>query len=219
MIKTVIFDLDGTLLNTVKSMEKAGSSMLRELHLPEQPEEAYKAFAGDGAKTLVERVLKASGQTDDSIIDEAYQVYMKYFANTCTYQVAPYDGIIELLKQLKQKNLKLAVLSNKPHQQTIDVVDTYFGNAFFDMIQGHGVDFPKKPSPDGALWIAKQFGVKPCECIYVGDTNVDMQTGKSAGMKTMGVLWGFRDRKELEDNQADEIIEHPLQILDFINEA
>lgn len=216
MIKAVIFDLDGTLLNTIESMEAAGSRMLRDFGLTPRPAEEYKQYAGDGAKTLVRRVLAAAGKPDEGLLERAFPVYMGYFAQTCGYHVEPYPGIRELLTALSQRNIRLAVLSNKPHQQTVDVVTAYFGTKLFDLVMGQSEAFPKKPAPDGALWMAKEFGVLPSECLYLGDTNVDMQTGKAAGMKTVGVLWGFRDEKELKENHADAIIRHPMEALELL---
>ncbi|MBS7175422.1 HAD family hydrolase [Massiliimalia timonensis] len=215
-MKAVIFDLDGTLLNTVESMEAAGSKMLKDLGLSPRPAEEYKLYAGDGAKTLVERVLHACGKDDPALLEKAFPIYMGYFEKTCTYHVAPYPGIVELLQELKRRMVKLAVLSNKPHQQTVDVISRYFPEHLFDYVQGQCESVPKKPSPVGAKKIAEQFGIEAKDCFYVGDTNVDMQTGKSAGMKTIGVLWGFRTERELRENHADRIIASPKQLLELL---
>lgn len=216
MKRAVIFDLDGTLLDTIDSMEAAGTQMLREMGLPRQPRERYRQFAGDGAKMLVARALEAGGVTDPAEVERAFSIYMGYFAKTCTYHVVPYPGIPELLQELKQRGLRLAVLSNKPDRQTRDVVERCFGTAEFDLILGQRDGVPKKPAPDGALWIAREFSLSPEEFLYVGDTNVDMQTGLAAGMPAVGVLWGFRDRKELEENHAWRIIDHPAELLELL---
>ena len=216
MKRAVIFDLDGTLLDTIDSMEAAGTQMLREMGLPRQPRERYRQFAGDGAKMLVTRALEAGGVTDPAEVERAFSIYMGYFAKTCTYHVVPYPGIPELLQELKQRGLRLAVLSNKPDRQTRDVVERCFGTAEFDLILGQRDGVPKKPAPDGALWIAREFSLSPEEFLYVGDTNVDMQTGLAAGMPAVGVLWGFRDRKELEENHAWRIIDHPAELLELL---
>lgn len=216
MKRAIIFDLDGTLLDTIDSMEAAGTKMLQEMGLPRQPRDRYRQFAGDGAKMLVTRALEAGGVTDPAEVERAFSVYMGYFARTCTYHVVPYPGISELLRALKQKGLRLAVLSNKPDQQTRDVVERCFGDAAFDLVFGQRDGMPKKPAPDGAIQIARKFSVSPEECLYVGDTNVDMQTGLAAGMQTVGVLWGFRDRKELEENHAWRIIADPAELLQLL---
>ena len=120
--------------------------------------------------------------------------------------------MVEALEQIKKYGVKIAVLSNKPHENSIKVVETLFGKDFFDHIQGQQEGIPRKPSPIGALHIAEIFHAKREECLYFGDTNTDMQTGKAAGMKTVGVTWGFRTREELEENHADILIDTPQEI-------
>ena len=140
---------------------------------------------------------------------------MEYFKEGCLHNVKPYPGIVEALKELKKQGAKLAVLSNKPDSNTKNVIRTVFPEeGLFDWVQGQSGAFPRKPDPAGALYIAEQFGVKPEECMYLGDTSTDMKTGTAAGMYTVGVLWGFREERELRENgsdaiagQADEIAE------------
>lgn len=212
MYKVGIFDLDGTLADTVDSMAYSANLALRELGLPEQPAERFKHFAGDGAKELVKRCLIASGDASCSRFEEMQRLYRMYFSKYCMYHVQPYDGILHLLEAMRQKGMKIAVLSNKPHAQAVDVVESIFGKGYFDYVQGQTETVPRKPNPTGALRIAEYFGVKASECLYMGDTNTDMQTGKAAGMFTAGVLWGFRSRAELEENHADVIVGHPSEI-------
>jgi phosphoglycolate phosphatase len=216
MIKAVIFDLDGTLLNTVSSMAISVNRVLEHLGLSPRPEEEYKKYAGDGAGMLVKRALIAAGDTQLSHFEEAFEEYMKLFQTSCTYHVTPYDGICDLLQELKHRGILLAVLSNKPHQQAKDVIDTYFDDDIFSVVQGQVDGIPKKPDPSGALKIAQSFGVSPSECLYVGDTNVDMQTGNRANMHTVGVLWGFRDQQELMENHAQHIISYPGDLLSLL---
>lgn len=215
MIKAVIFDLDGTLIDTVDSMAEAGNRMLEAVALQALPRDAYKYFAGDGADMLVKRALIAAGDTELRKFSAAKEVYNKLFETYCTYHVCPYDGIPETLQALKERGIKIAVLSNKPHAQTPKVVEAYFGT-IFDAVQGQSDTVRKKPSPDGALLIAEKLGVMPEECLYVGDTNVDMQTGNAAGMFTLGVLWGFRTEQELRENNAKVIISEPKEILAYL---
>jgi phosphoglycolate phosphatase len=186
--------------------------------LPEQPAWKFKHFAGDGAKELVRRCLREAGDETCSRFQEMYPLYRKYFAKYCMYHVEPYEGIRQLLVAAKEQGLKLAVLSNKPHDQAVHVVGQIFGQEIFDYVQGQTDTIPKKPDPTGAKAIASQFGVDPSSCIYVGDTNTDMDTGKAAGMFTVGVLWGFRDREELEAHHADGIVSHPMEILQYLEE-
>ena len=215
--RAVIFDLDGTLLDTVASMAKAGNQMLADFGYPPRPQEEYRYFAGDGARCLVHRVLVAAAK--EGLLDreeQAYQAYMRYFQDTCTFSVVPYAGILDLLFALQSRRMLLAVLSNKPHAQTLSVIQRYFAGDLFSIVQGQTEEIPKKPDPTGALAIAKRLSVLPSECLYVGDTNTDMQTGLAAGMETVGVLWGFRDRKELEENHAAHIVSNPMEILDLL---
>ena len=218
MYKVGIFDLDGTLADTVESMAYAANRALRRLGLPEQPTEQFKTFAGDGAKELIRRCLRASGDEKCSRFEEMQRLYRAYFGENCMYHVHPYAGIRPLLETMKRQGMKLAVLSNKPHAQAVDVVEKIFGKGCFDYVQGQTEGIPRKPNPVGALHIAEYFGVKRSECLYIGDTNTDMQTGKGAGMFTVGVLWGFRTREELEKNDADWIARHPSEIESLLKE-
>ena len=133
------------------------------------------------------------------------------------YEVKPYDGVVETLQALKKMGVKIAVLSNKPHPETINVIETLFGKGFFDVIHGHKEDVPKKPDPAGVYAILKELQIDVKDTLYIGDTNTDMDTGKGAGAFTIGVLWGFRKRDELEQHHADAIIEKPTNILDYVN--
>ena len=216
MYKVAIFDLDGTLTDTLESMAVAGNKTLERVGLEKRKVEEYKYFAGDGADTLVRRMLIASGDTECKLFDKAYNLYRKEFAIDCTYKVKIYDGIMEMVKQMKEKGMKLAVLSNKPHARAVEVVYKFFGEGLFDIVQGQVDGVAKKPDPQGAILIAKKLGVETNECLYVGDTDVDMKTGKSADMFTVGVLWGFRDEEELRTNGADKIVSKPSEITELL---
>lgn len=213
MKKAVIFDLDGTLSDSIASIKYCGDRTLERFGYGPFPEADYKYFVGDGAANLVKRALAASGDKELIHFEEAYALYREYFAADCMYQVKPYDGIPELLEELKARGLKLAVLSNKPHGQTIEVIETLFGKDCFDHIQGQKEGIPIKPDPAGVFQILEQFGLTADEVLYLGDTATDMKTGKSAGAFTVGALWGFRDRQELEEAHADAIVAHPLEVL------
>lgn len=212
MKKLCIFDLDGTLASTLESMAVAANRVLRELNLPEQPTENFKYFAGDGAKELCRRCLRAAGDTECAHYEEMYRKYREYFSETCMYKVVPYPGIPELLEKLKEAGIRITVLSNKPHAQAVDVVETLFGKGYFDAVQGQTDSVPRKPSPIGANRLAELFQAEKKDCLYIGDTATDMETGKAAEMETAGVLWGFRDRKELEESKACHIVEKPEEL-------
>ena len=216
MKKAVIFDLDGTLADTIASITYCGNLALSRFGLSSFGEEDYKHFVGDGAAMLIRRALLAAGDERLEHFDEVYEAYLEIFAKDCMYQVKPYEGICALLEELKRLSVRIAVLSNKPHAQTLDVVERLFGPGTFDMVQGQMEGIPKKPSPKGALHIAAAFSAEPWECLYAGDTNTDMQTGNAAGMFTVGVLWGFRDEKELLDNHAMALLRHPLEMLPYL---
>ena len=216
MKKAVIFDLDGTLSDSIASMKYCGDRALAPFGYGPFPESDYKYFVGDGAANLIKRALKAGGDEKLVHFEEAFALYKKFFAENCMYQVKPYEGIPELLAALKEKGLKIAVLSNKPHDQTIDVIETLFGKGYFDVIQGQKENVAIKPSPEGVFQILNQLGIGAQDILYLGDTATDMKTGKSAGAFTVGALWGFRKREELEENHADAIIAHPLELLQFV---
>ena len=214
-MRGVIFDLDGTLLDTIKSIELCGNKALKEYGYEPISREKYCYLAGDGAKELVRRMLRERGDEDLKDLDKVYEKYLEFFQTDCFYEVAPYEGIPELLEKLKEAGMKMAVLSNKPHKRTVEVIEKFFGKGYFDWVQGQKDGVPKKPSPEGALAIAQRWGTDSKDCLYVGDTDTDMKTGKSAGMYTVGVLWGFRNRKELEENGADAIIEKPKELYSY----
>ena len=213
MYKLCIFDLDGTLADTVESMAYSANLALKELGLAPLPAENFKYYAGDGAAELCRRCLADEGGEAAERYEEFYSLYRKYFGKYCMYQVCPYDGIRETLDRLKTAGIRIAVLSNKPHKQAIDVVETLFGAGYFDVIQGQIDGIPRKPAPGGALKIAGQEKTQPADCLYIGDTGTDMLTGSRAGMHTVGVLWGFRTEKELWENGAKEVISIPEELL------
>lgn len=218
MKKAVIFDLDGTLTNTLKSLWKSTNMALATAGLPPHEIDSYKYFAGNGAKELIRKSLIADGDTELVHFDSVMEAYNRIFEEYCMYEVKPYDGIRELLKALKEKGLHLAVNSNKPQPRTVDVVEEIFGKDMFDLLVGQCEERRRKPAPDGVNYILEQLDLDKADVLYIGDTCTDMQTGKSAGVFTMGALWGFRDRQELVENHADAIIEKPLELLQYIDQ-
>ena len=219
MYKVCIFDLDGTIADTVESIAHVGNQTLRAFGLSEIPVKDYNFYAGDGADVQVKRMLAAVPGGDKVDYEEVRTQYRKWFAENPFYHVKPYDGILELLEGLKAQGIKIAVLSNKPHGAAVEVVHKIFGQDMFHKIQGQTSEIPRKPSPIGALAVAKEFGALPQECLYCGDTNTDMDTGKAAGMFTIGVTWGFRPRTELEEHHADKIVDQPSEILELASEC
>lgn len=220
--KAVIFDLDGTLSDSIHSLTYSGNEALREVGFGPFGEEDYKYFVGDGAANLIKRALRASGDEDLVHFDAVFRRYREIFAVHCMDGVKPYDGMCELLTALKERGLKLAVLSNKPHEETVKVVETLFGKGTFDVIQGQCQELPIKPSPQGVFRILERLGADggekllPENLLYLGDTGTDVLTGRGAGAFTIGVLWGFRKQEELLENGADALIARPMEALRFL---
>ena len=215
-MKACIFDLDGTLTNTLESMTYSVNLTLEEMGLSKITKDQCRLFVGNGARVLMEKSLKAAGDTDASRIEEGMEIYGRIFDRNCTYHVTPYEGIPEMLKALKDKGIQLAVLSNKPDRQTVKVVKAIFGEELFDYAQGQKEGIRRKPEPDGVWYLMEQTHVSQEECLYIGDSEVDAATGRNAGLKTIGVLWGFRDRKTLETAGVDDLIDRPDELLQFV---
>ena len=215
-MKACIFDLDGTLTNTLESMTYSVNLTLEEMGLSKITKDQCRLFVGNGARVLMEKSLKAAGDTDASRIEEGMEIYGRIFDQNCTYHVTPYEGIPEMLKALKDKGIQLAVLSNKPDRQTVKVVKAIFGEELFDYAQGQKEGIRRKPEPDGVWYLMEQMHVSKEECLYIGDSEVDAATGRNAGLKTIGVLWGFRDRKTLETAGADDLIDRPDELLQLV---
>ncbi len=214
--KAVIFDLDGTLTDTLKSIWKSANLALADVGLPPFDIDRYRYFVGDGAAELVKRALIADGDKELVLFDKMSESYRKHFEKYVNYEVRPYEGIRELLHALKEKGILLAVNSNKPQDRTVNVIEKNFGKGTFDILVGQSDERARKPAPDGVFYIMERLGLMKDEVIYLGDTCVDMKTGRSAGVFTIGALWGFRDRQELEENHADAIIEHPMELLKYL---
>ncbi len=216
--KGIIFDLDGTLLDTLADLAVAANSTLAHFGFPGHPVDAYRYFVGEGLKTLIQRIVPTT-----SCSDEELAAYMKKFteiySRTWNQNSAPYDGIQEMVSSLSSSGMQLAVLSNKPHDFTRICVEQFFPNAPFSFVYGQREGVSKKPDPAGALEIADKMGLASGEILYVGDTATDMKTGNSAGMKTIGVLWGFRDRQELEANQASKIVATPAEVVSYATQS
>lgn len=216
MKKAAIFDLDGTIAETLESLAYCSNIVLEEFGFAPIAAEHFRTFVGDGAAMQMKRALEYDGCTDDAVHSEVLKRYLEIFRDNCMYHVTPCPGVPSLLQELHRKGIRCAVLSNKPHERTIDVVDHLYPEGTFDMIRGQIDGFPKKPAPDGAVLIASGLSVKPEDCLYLGDTNTDMLTGKHAGMFTVGVLWGFRSEIELKNAGADVIASAPAEVLDYL---
>ena len=217
MIKACIFDLDGTLADTLESMAYVANEIMQKYGLKTLPTDNFRYYSGEGADMLMQRALKNAGDKELIHYEEGRRLYREMFAADPMYKVVPYEGMPETLKELKKRGIRLAVCSNKPHPAAVKVIAQLYGDDF-DMVLGQSDAIRRKPAPDGPLMIAGKFGVRPEECMYVGDTSTDMKTGKAAGMFTVGALWGFRDREELNANGADLVAEHPTDLVKISEE-
>lgn len=216
-MKACIFDLDGTLTDTLESLVFSVNASLKEMGFSSISEEECRSFVGNGARYLMESALKAAGDEGASRIEEGMQVYGRIFNQNCTYRVVPYEGIVSMLEAMKAQGIKLAVLSNKPHKQTVNVVETVFGKEMFAYIQGQCDSIRRKPEPDGVFYLLDQLGVSKEECLYVGDSEVDVETGNRAGLKNISVTWGFRSRELLKCAGAEYLIDKPEELLQFVS--
>lgn len=216
MYQCCIFDLDGTLVNSIEALTKSVNDTMR--HFGIEPIDAVccKSFVGEGYKKLVERALIHGGDTMLRHYEEALLIYQKVFRECCMYHVEPYVGIRELLEALKKRKIRIAVLSNKPHDRVMDNVNGIFGKGYFDLVNGQKEEVPRKPNPAGIYLTAEKLGMKPEECLYIGDSSIDMKTGKAAGMDTVAVLWGFCEKEELLAYHPEYVVNCPNEILDFV---
>lgn len=216
MIKAVIFDLDGTLSDTITTIAYYGNLALNTYGFGSIDTEIYKKLVGNGRDLLIHRMLDVFGADTEENYNNVGAKYDKEYEKAPLYLTAPYDKTPELVSNLKAAGIKCAVLSNKPDNVTGPIVDLLFGEGAIDLCHGARIGIPIKPAPEGALLTAEELDITPGECVFVGDTYVDITTGKSAGMKTIGVLWGFRDEKELTEAGADYIVSSPEQIYNII---
>ena len=214
MIKAVLFDLDGTLLNTIEDLSDAVNYMLNQFGYKTFSVEEYKYKVGNGMPKLMERSLPEDKRTPQDI-KEALDVFMPYYSEHKMDKTAAYEGIIDLLKSLKEKGIKTAIVTNKAHKAACDLAKEVF-SGLFDTVCGQKDGVPTKPDPASVYTTIQQLGVNAKECLFVGDSGVDMQTAKNSGIKAVGVLWGFRKADELVSNGADEIINTPSELLKFI---
>lgn len=216
MTRAFIFDLDGTLADTLESLVFSVKATLREMGLDEITDEQCRHFVGNGARYLMDHAIRAAGDPEGERLDEAMEVYGRIFDENCTYHVTPCEGVPEMLYKLKKQGVKLAVLSNKPHCQAVKAVHAIYGEKLFDWVQGQKDEIPRKPDPAGVFYVAKKLGVDYKECLYVGDSEVDVVTGKNAGVKTIAVTWGFRTKEELMIAGAQYMIDKAEKLQEYL---
>ncbi len=216
MIKACIFDLDGTLTNSLNSIAHFVNAEIVKYGMEPIPAEDFKTLTGNGARTLIKRVLARYNKIDEQLEEKILREYNAAYDNDALYLCTAYAGTHSLIKGLQEKNISINVLSNKPQPTTEKIVKTLFGEKTFSCILGAREAVPLKPDPAGVYEILKLINIQKAECLYIGDTATDIQTGKNAGLFTIGVLWGFRSFKELEEAGADKIVEYPTEILKLL---
>jgi phosphoglycolate phosphatase len=211
----VVFDLDGTLLDTLEDLGDAMNRILTHRGFTAHPIEAYKYFVGDGSAVLVERALPESARGSETY-RECLSAFMADYDQSWKVKTRLYEGIPELLDSLTALEVKMAILSNKSHRFTVDCVQDLLSKWQFDAVFGLREAVPRKPDPAGALEIASLLGIPSDRMLYLGDTAIDMQTAVSAGMFPVGALWGFRTRRELQESGGRVLIRQPGELLQLL---
>ncbi|MED5413805.1 MAG: HAD family hydrolase [Candidatus Latescibacterota bacterium] len=212
-VAAVLFDLDGTLLDTLQDLADSSNAALERLGLAPHPVEAYRHFVGSGMSALVQRILPK--QDSEAKHEQCLTILREEYGRRWDATSRPYDGIAFMLNSLFAEGIPLAVLSNKPHDFTCLTVERLLADWAFAHVRGVDEATPPKPDPTGALAVSSILGVDPTRCLYVGDTSIDMMTAQAAGMISVGVTWGFRDEEELRTHHAQHIIHEPGQLLDL----
>ena len=215
--KAVLYDLDGTLLNTLGDIASAMNNVLTAKGFPAHPVDAYRFFVGDGMEMLVRRTLPVDLTGDAAMVQECLMEMKDEYSRLCYDTSRPYPGITELLRTLQKLDVSQSVFSNKPHDFTQEMVERYFPDISFHAVSGLRDGLPKKPDPAGALLIAESSGIPPADFFYLGDTATDMKTAISAGMFPAGAAWGFRGERELRENEARIILYSPEEVLPFFS--
>ncbi len=213
-VKAFLFDLDGTLLNTLQDLADSMNEVLSEKGLPVHPVHEYRYFVGDGMRELARRVYP--GDPHEKLVDDLVEEMRVEYGKRCYDTTGPYAGVNEMLEFLSEAGVPMAVFSNKPHEFTMEMVAYYFKEIPFRAVIGVNESVPRKPDPAGALMISKKIGIEPGKFIYLGDTATDMRTAISAGMYPAGAAWGFRDAQELRQNGAVIIMETPRELTSVI---
>ena len=213
--KGAIFDLDGTLEDSIEDLADSMNVVLKANNYPEHEIGKYKLYVGNGINTLVRRSLPVG--SDEETILKCYRSMMNVYDNNCVSKSRPYDGIRELLQEFADKKIKLAVLSNKADNLTKKIIDSLFPEIPFVKVVGLVDENLKKPNPESALAICREMNASSDEVLFLGDTAVDMQTAKNGGFVAIGVLWGFRGKDELIEAGADIIVEKPVDLMNFLD--
>jgi phosphoglycolate phosphatase len=215
-VHAVLFDLDGTLLDTLADISNAMNHVLSELGCPTHAPSAYRRFVGDGVPNLVRRALPPD-RIDEETVRRAVAAMREEYSRRMFDETRPYEGVPEMLRDLGRRELPLTVLSNKPDGLTKECVERLLPGVPFETVRGARDGVPRKPDPAAALEIAQKIGMPPRAFLYLGDTNTDMRTATAAGMLPVGALWGFRDETELRESGAKEVIARPLELPELVD--
>lgn len=213
--RAVVFDFDGTLLDTLQDLAESVNSVLSRSGFPEHSLEEYRHFIGDGVEELARRVLPV-GHRDGATVSNTMAAIREEYRGRWPDHTRPYEGIPELLDILTARGVKMAVVTNKPDDSTRAMAARLLPRWKFDVIIAATLDLPKKPDPKGAIEAARRLGFPPSAIIYVGDSDIDMKTANAAGMYAVGALWGFRTADELMRNGARVLISKPLELLELL---
>lgn len=212
--KGVIFDLDGTLVNSLEDISDAMNTVLHELHYPTHTYDAYQYFIGSGLRNLVSKALPSTNNSETDI-QNCYDKMITAYRQNCTHKTKAYDGIFDLLAELKSRNIPLSVFSNKADDLTKEVTNAIFPD-YFDPVLGLTTESLKKPNPSKAIEISQQWNLKPEEILFVGDSDIDMLTANNANMYAVGVIWGYRTKEELLADGAQLILNNPLDLIELL---
>lgn len=216
-MKLIVFDLDGTLLNSLEDLADSANHVLTQHGFPTHPVDAYRYFVGDGVRKLIGRILPPE-ERNEATIELCRQEFVAYYKVHMEDKTSVYEGITDLLTELKKRGLKIAVATNKVHIAVAPLMAKYFPTIRFDSMIGQREGVPVKPAPQIMFDILKETGCVPSETLHVGDTATDMQLAHNAGIVPVGVLWGYRPLEELQEAGARYIIEHPLDLMEIVNE-
>lgn len=212
---TIIFDLDGTLMNTLEDLAISANYALRQMHFPSRSVAEVCAFVGNGVRKLIERAVPAGTTAEE--LEATFCHFREHYAIHCKDHSAPYNGIIRLLEGLAEGNYKMAIVSNKPDKEVKNLNGQFFSQ-YISVAMGENEmgGIPKKPAPEMVFAAMRELGSSPAECLYVGDSDVDIQTARNAGIDCLSVAWGFRSAEFLLQNGATHVIDEPSQMLAFL---
>lgn len=213
MTDIIVFDMDGTLLDTLDDLTNAVNHALEVMGYPARDRDEIRKFLGNGLEVLIKKSLP--GGYEESDVDDGIALFKEFYAVHGNDNTKPYGGVVELLEELRSQGVLTAVLSNKYEAAVIELASEYFPG-HFDAIRGERENVPRKPAPDGIFSILEELSIDSERAMYVGDSEVDMKTGNSAGVTTVGVLWGFRTGDILENSGAHHTISEPMELLELI---